>query len=121
MRRRIFARAALTVAVSILVLGAVAQASDNQVGSWKVNLAKSKYSPGPVPKEGALTVESQTNGLKITVHGTNASTGTRIVAITSGHHGLHPATELQIEFTLEKEIAWSVQSPTVTGQYCRAA
>ncbi len=72
MRRRIFARAALTVAVSILMLGAVAQASDNQVGSWKVNLAKSKYSPGPAPKEGTLTVESQTNGLKITVHGTNA-------------------------------------------------
>jgi len=62
----------LTVAVSVLVLGSIAHAADNQVGTWKLNVAKSKYSPGPAPKEGTLTVESEPNGLKITIHGTDA-------------------------------------------------
>ena len=46
---------AITVAVSALVLGSIAHAADNQVGTWKLNVAKSKYSPGPAPKEGTLT------------------------------------------------------------------
>ncbi|MCI0625483.1 MAG: hypothetical protein L0387_28200 [Acidobacteria bacterium] len=63
---------AITVAVSMLVLGSIAQAADNQAGTWKLNVAKSKYSPGPAPKEGTLTIESQADGLKFTIHGTDA-------------------------------------------------
>ena len=72
MRPRAFAMLAITVAVSALVLGSIAQAADNQAGTWKLNVAKSKYSPGPAPKEGTLTIESQADGLKFTIHGTNA-------------------------------------------------
>jgi len=57
--------------MSALVLGSIAHAADNQVGTWKLNVAKSKYSPGPAPKDGTLTVESEPNGLKITIHGTD--------------------------------------------------
>jgi hypothetical protein len=63
---------AITVAVMVLVLGSIAHAADKQVGTWKLNVAKSKYSPGPAPKEGTLKVESEPNGLKITIHGTDA-------------------------------------------------
>jgi hypothetical protein len=63
---------AITVVVSGLVLGSIAQAADNQAGTWKLNVAKSKYSPGPAPKEGTLTIESQADGLKFTIHGTDA-------------------------------------------------
>jgi hypothetical protein len=62
----------LAITVSVLVLGSIAQAADNQVGTWKLNVAKSKYSPGPPPKEGTLTVEAIPNGLKITIDGTDA-------------------------------------------------
>ena len=72
MRMRRIMLLAITVAVSMLVIGSVAQAADNQAGTWKLNVAKSKYSPGPAPKEGTLTVESEPNGLKITIHGTDA-------------------------------------------------
>ena len=72
MRMRRLALLAITVAVSVLVLGSIAQAADNQVGTWKLNVAKSKYSPGPPPKEGTLTVEAIPNGLKITIQGTDA-------------------------------------------------
>ena len=53
-------------------LGSIARAADNQAGTWKLNVAKSKYSPGPPPKESTLTVEAIPDGLKITIHGTDA-------------------------------------------------
>ena len=72
MRPRTLTLLAFTAVVSMLVFGSIAPAADNQVGTWKLNVAKSKYSPGPAPKDGTLTVESEPNGLKITIHGTDA-------------------------------------------------
>ena len=72
MRPRTFTLLATTVAVSVFVLGSIAQAADYQVGVWKLNVANSKYSPGPPPKEMTVTVKSQPNGIKVTAHGTNA-------------------------------------------------
>ena len=72
MRPRTFSLLAITVATLLLVLGPVAQAADNNVGTWKLNLAKSKYIPGPAPFENTLKIEPETNGLKFTFHGTDA-------------------------------------------------
>jgi hypothetical protein len=72
MRLRMFPHLAMALTVSVLMLGAGARAADHQVGTWKLNLAKSKYSPGPPPKEGTLTVESQADGLKFTIEGVDA-------------------------------------------------
>ena len=72
MRTRTFRLLAIILAVSVLILGASAQAADNQVGTWKLDVAKSKYSPGPSPKEVTLTMESQADGLKFTIVGTDA-------------------------------------------------
>jgi hypothetical protein len=44
-----------------------AQPNDPQYGTWKLNLAKSKYSPGPAPKEATVTVEAAGPGRKVTV------------------------------------------------------
>jgi hypothetical protein len=65
MRRSRLTLLAITVATSLLVLGSIAQAADNQAGTWKLNVAKSKYSPGPAPKEGTLTIESQADGPEV--------------------------------------------------------
>jgi hypothetical protein len=73
MRLRTIGLLAITVVVSVLLFGSIAQAADNQVGTWKLNVAKSKWSPGPAPKDGTLTIETIPNGLKITVHGTGAA------------------------------------------------
>jgi len=72
MRTRTLARIAITVAVSAVVLGSIAEAADNQVGTWKLNVAKSKYSPGPALKDATLTIEAQADGLKLTNHVTDA-------------------------------------------------
>src|ERR1051326_661153 len=44
------------------------------VGTWKVNLAKSKYTPGPPPaRPGAVTIEPNgDNGIRVTVEAINA-------------------------------------------------
>jgi len=63
---------AITVAALLFLLGPVAQASDNNVVTGKLNLGKSKYIPGPAPFESTLKIEPETNGLKFTIHGTDA-------------------------------------------------
>ena len=46
---------------------AVAQAGDPLLGTWKLNVAKSHFKPGPAPKAGSLKYEAAGEGLKVTV------------------------------------------------------
>ena len=64
----------LTLGV-VLVLGIVlgadianlsAQASDPRIGTWKLNVAKSKFDPGPAPQSQTLKVDAVGKGEKIT-------------------------------------------------------
>jgi hypothetical protein len=49
------------------------QSPDPWIGTWKVNLAKSTYSPGPKPTvAGTVKVEPSAGALKTTIDGTNA-------------------------------------------------
>jgi len=63
------------VLVTILVLAVLASGvllaqSSPLVGTWKLNTAKSKYSPGPGPKSQTRTVEAQGDGIKVRIEGT---------------------------------------------------
>ena len=65
------------VFTTVLLLGALAlavtaAAADQQSGTWKMNPDKSKYSPGPAPKNTTVKVEVDENGVKINAQGTNA-------------------------------------------------
>ena len=40
--------------------------TDPIIGTWKLNLAKSKYNPGPPPKSQTLTYEAAGQGVKVT-------------------------------------------------------
>jgi hypothetical protein len=42
------------------------------VGTWKLNLAKSAYSPGPLPRSGTLTFQEDGQGLRTTIEGVDA-------------------------------------------------
>jgi len=44
----------------------VAQTVDPRVGTWELNVAKSKYSPGPAPKSQTLKIEVAGKGEKVT-------------------------------------------------------
>src|SRR5260370_15448377 len=65
------------VLTTVLLLGALAlavtaAAADQHSGTWKMNPDKSKYSPGPAPKNSTVTIEADENGVKINAQGTNA-------------------------------------------------
>ena len=73
-------RATLTLTTIALLGLAVATAlpragfaqSNSLIGTWKINLAKSKYSPGPAPRSGTTIFEAVGQGLKITAEGNDA-------------------------------------------------
>jgi hypothetical protein len=61
------------VAASVLALGVVALAADSNIGTWKLNLAKSTFSPGPAPKSQTAKYEAWgTDGVTVTVDGVGA-------------------------------------------------
>jgi hypothetical protein len=65
--------------VVLAMLASVALLAQNNpfVGTWKLNTAKSKYSPGPAPQSQTRTVEAQGDGIKVNNEGT-AADGSRI-------------------------------------------
>jgi hypothetical protein len=61
--------AALVVASSFTF----AQSKDPFVGNWTLNVAKSKYSPGPAPKAATTAIEAAGSGYRFTVKQTPAT------------------------------------------------
>lgn len=81
---------ACLVAVMLGVLAvsqeAVAQ-SDAAIGTWKLNVTKSKYDPGPAPQGSDLTIGAAGPGIKIVSKGVDAAgspTGTQYTASYDG-------------------------------------
>ncbi len=71
MRKLLLVRA-LAVCGVTLISGSLALAGDNWVGTWKLNTAKSTFSPGPGPKSLTLKFEAAPEGIKLTSEGVNA-------------------------------------------------
>jgi hypothetical protein len=78
-----------------------AQASDPRMGTWKLNVAKSKYSPGPAPQALTVKVEPSGQGEKATAEFVNAD-GTRTTTqYTANFDGKdNPLTGSQIADTV---------------------
>lgn len=64
----------ITLALAMFIVSVSLQAQqDPAIGTWKLNLAKSKYSPGPAPKSGTTKLEPYgKNGVKLTADGVDA-------------------------------------------------
>ena len=90
----------LIVFVMMLLLAALAvnfaaAAADPQSGTWKMNPAKSKYSPGPAPKSLTVKVEADANHVKINADGINGDGSELHVAYDAKFDGKdYPATGL---------------------------
>jgi hypothetical protein len=68
---------ALVVCALMVLSSSVVLAADNWNGTWQLNVAKSKHSPGPGPKSQTLKFEATPAGTKLTADGVNAE-GTAI-------------------------------------------
>jgi hypothetical protein len=64
----VFVMTALAAALAILVATATA---DEHSGTWELNPAKSKYSPGPAPKNLTETIQLDENTYKVEGNGTS--------------------------------------------------
>jgi len=78
---RTWRRGLLVMSAAVLVGTIVAaQTPDPLIGTWKLNVAKSKYSPGPAPKSSTAKFEAAGAGLKVTVD-TVPATGDAVHAV----------------------------------------
>jgi hypothetical protein len=68
--RTLFIGAVLAIGTGAVV--AAAPAADPAIGTWKLNLAKSKFSPGPAPKSQTRTYVESAQGIMLTVQTTAA-------------------------------------------------
>lgn len=90
MRKNLFV--GFVCAVALLVSGA-ALAADNWVGTWKMNVAKSKSSPGPGPKSQTLKFTASPAGITLNSESVTADGSVRKGSYTSKFDG--------------KDVAWA--------------
>jgi hypothetical protein len=62
----------LATCCAIVFSSSVALAGDNWLGTWKLDVAKSKYNPGPAPKSLTLKFETTADGIKLTSDGVDS-------------------------------------------------
>lgn len=61
--------------------------ADPQVGTWKLNLAKSKYNAGQPPKSSTVVVEAAGQGIKVTADTVLANGTNRKISYTAPYDG----------------------------------
>lgn len=73
--------------VSVFLAGAAFAQADPQVGVWKLNVAKSKFSPGPAPTSATTTIEAAGAGTKVVVDQVMADGTKRHWEFTANYDG----------------------------------
>jgi hypothetical protein len=76
--------------VVAFILGAswtVSAQSDPAIGTWKLNLAKSTYVPGPAPKSNMITITAAGNGLHVVAKGEDAKGNPTSIDYTATYDG----------------------------------
>ena len=79
-----FVTTLLLVALAVNISAAVA---DKQSGTWKMNPAKSTYSPGPAPKSITVKIDSDADNIKLTSDGIDAAGNPTHVEYTAKYDG----------------------------------
>jgi hypothetical protein len=84
--KRVGLLACVALAAGIAFSG-TAKASDVQSGTWKLNTAKTKYSPGPAPKSVMLTIEADETTYKLHSEGVDGEGKPTMADFTAGFDG----------------------------------
>ena len=67
--RRVLASFVCLALAPVFFVGSLFAQSDPAAGTWKLNAAKSRYSPGPAPKSNVITIVTAGDTLKISSRG----------------------------------------------------
>jgi hypothetical protein len=84
---RFLASSVACLGLFTVLTGAAFAQSDPQVGVWRLNVAKSKYSPGPAPKSATTRIEAAGAGAKVIVDQALADGTTRHWEFTANYDG----------------------------------
>lgn len=57
---------------ALAFFGGTAMGADMLAGTWRLNVAKSKFSPGPAPQSNVIKIESVAGGLKLVADGVDS-------------------------------------------------
>ena len=85
LRNMILGMAAVAFAASMPSVAA--DSKDPRMGTWKLNVEKSKFSPGPAPKSLTITFEPAGKGVKLTTSAVNADGSTAATEYTANYDG----------------------------------
>jgi hypothetical protein len=80
-------RTLIVVFLCCFALSVAASPADPHVGTWKLNVAKSTYSPGPAPKEVTMKIEAKGAGIHLTQTGTDGAGKPIKVEFTANYDG----------------------------------
>ncbi len=89
LRATVGVASSVALVASLVALGSVsALAQDNpHVGTWVLNVAKSKYTPGPPPKEQTTVFAAAGKGIKATTKGISADGKPTMAEYTASFDG----------------------------------
>jgi hypothetical protein len=118
MRTNRFAIFTTTLLLVALALNVAAAAADQHSGIWKMNPAKSKYSPGPAPKSNTVKIDSDADNAKLSADGIDAAGNPTHVEYTAKYDGKdYPITGVPNADTvsLERPDASTIRSTMKKG------
>jgi hypothetical protein len=118
MRTNRFAIFATTLLLMALALNVAAAAADQHSGTWKMNPAKSKYSPGPAPKSATVKIDSEADNIKLSSDGIDAAGNPTHIEYTAKYDGKdYPITGVPNADTvaLERPDASTIRSTIKKG------
>jgi hypothetical protein len=87
MRIKMFAAFVTTLLIVAFALNISAAAADQHSGTWKMNPAKSTYSPGPAPKSITVKIDSEADSIKLSSEGIDAAGNPTHVEYTAKYDG----------------------------------
>ena len=115
MRIKMVAALAKTLLLVALVSNVSAAPADEHSGTWKMNPAKSNYSPGPAPKSITVKIVSDADNMKLTSEGIDAAGNPTHVEYSAKYDGKdYPITGIPNADTvaLERLDASTIRSTT---------
>jgi hypothetical protein len=118
MRIKMFAVFVTTLLLAALALNISAAAADQHSGTWKMNPAKSNYSPGPAPKSNTVIINSGADNIKLSSDGIDAAGNPTHVEYTAKYDGKdYPITGVPNADTiaLERPDASTIRSTLKKG------
>src|ERR1051325_11717955 len=85
-----FARRWMIAAATLILFTPASRAGAQAnpfLGTWELNVAKSKHTPGPAPKQQTTMYEAAGDGIKVTTSGTDAAGNPISTSFTANFDG----------------------------------